>query len=179
MPGQSLNLSLPSLSDTMATIVSKTATALSAIQTDLTPKITPPALNINASLSVAGNALTNIGSLQMVDGNQPTNPGSLYYHNGEFFLVDTTGTIQVTTNGVLNVAGVVGIIGDYGGSNPARVIFNDTAGEFRFQEDQAGPIWADVVCDDLVLEGASGTVRFNVDAAISGGKTINIKSLNS
>lgn len=177
LDGNPIVLDLPSLSDTMANAVSKTATALSTLATGLTPKVTPTQLDINTAVSMAGNALTNVGSVQLAEGNTPTAVGSMYFLNGELFVVDATSAIQVTSNGVLNVAGSVGIVGDYGGTNPARVTYVDTSGQYQFTQDTS--IWADVVCRDVILEGTLGNVSIGVDASLAGGKTINVKSLNA
>lgn len=177
MPGVDLNLDLPTLSDTMADIVAKLATALSAIETDLAAQVVPAEINVNSALSLAGNALTNVGSVQMVAGNSPTTPGSLYYTGGEFYMVDATGAVQITSSGSLNVAAVGGFVGDYGGVNPARATYHDISGEFRFTEDTG--VWADLVCDDAVLMGSAGSVRLGVDAAITTGRQVIFKSLNA
>lgn len=178
LDGNTVVLALPSLSDTMSDVVSKTATALSVLATGLTPKIVPGQLNVNTALSMNGNALTNVGSTQLVDGNQPSAAGSMYFHLGEFYLVDSTGVVQVTSNGVLNVAGQVGIVGDYGGSNPARVSYDNTSKQYRFT--QSTGVWADIVARSLILNGAGGgTATVSVDASVSSGLNVAIKSLGN
>lgn len=175
MPGVDLNLSLPSLSDPFSTILSKTLVALAAIEDDLAGKIVSSEIDINASLSMAGNALTSIGSLLLLGGNAPTAAGSVYYSNGEFYMIDATGVIQITSNGSLNTAAVGTIVGDYGGVNPARVSYNDASGEYRFTEDTG--IWADLVADDLVLNGTAGSVRFGVDASVTTARQFLVKDI--
>lgn len=174
MPGTNLNLVLPSLSDNLATIVSKTAQALSTIQNDLAPKISAGILNINSTLPFNGNAATGLGSIQLVTGNTPTAAGSLYYLNGEFYAIDATGVIQLTLNGALNAAGIGGIVGDYGGVNPARETYVAASGQYQFTSSPG--VWADLVAAHLILEGASGTVKLGVDNAISGATIANFKS---
>jgi hypothetical protein len=177
MPGIDLNLDLPSLSDTLSTIVSKLVTAVSTIEDDLAEKVVPAEININSSLSMNGSALTNIGSLQMVSGAVPTTAGAMYYSGGEWFVRDATGLIQLTANGALNAASVGGIVGDYGGVNPAKVTYVDASGEYQFTEETG--VFADLVCDDVVLKSATagGSVRIGVDSTISTAKQIQIKSL--
>lgn len=175
MPGVNLNLSLPSLSDNLATIVSKTATALSAIQNDLTPKVTAGEININAALPFNGNAATGLGSIQLATGNTPTAAGSVYYLNGEFYCIDSTGTIQLTANGSLNASGFGAIVGDYGGVNPARVTYVAASSQYQFTS-SAG-VWADLVARSIILEGSAGTVQLGVDAAINTARVANFKSL--
>jgi hypothetical protein len=180
MIGTDLNLVLPSLSESMATNISRIATALSQIEDSIAQKATPAALDINAPLDMQGNALTNTTSVQLLPGNVPSTAGSIYYYNGEFYLIDGTGTIQLTANGALNAASVGGIGGDYGGVNPAAVVFDDASGEYRFTEDNT-PTWADLKAQDVILmqNGGTGYVRLGVDAAITAGRTFYFKSLPS
>lgn len=175
MPGTDLGLTLPTLADTMADIVAKTATALAAIEDDLAGKITPSEININAALSMNGSYLTNAGAIQFIPGNRPTAVGSCFFDSGEFFMIDNAGPIQITANGSLNAALLGTIVGDYGGTNGARVTYVDATGEYDFTEDPG--VWADLGVDDVVLHGSGGTVRLGVDAALSGTREILIKSL--
>lgn len=159
----------------MADVVSKLVTAISAIEDDLTDKVVPAEININGSLSMNGATLTNTGAVQFVSGNDPTAAGSVYYSAGEFYAIDSTGVVQLTANGALNFAAAGAIVGDYGGVNPAKVTYNDAAGEYRFTEDTG--VWADLVADDLVLKSASGSVRFGVTNDITTDRSFFIKSL--
>lgn len=174
MPGVNLNLDLPSLSDSLATIVSKTAAALSAIQNDLTPKVTAGEININAALPFNGNAATGLGSVQLVSGNTPTAAGSVYYLNGEFYAIDATGVIQLTLNGAINASGIGGIVGDYGGVNPARVTYVSASHQYQFTSSPG--VWATIVAGNFILEGANGTVQLGVDNAITIAQQVNYKS---
>lgn len=178
MPGVNLNLDLPSLTDPMATAIAKLVTALQAVEDDLAGKILPSEININAALSMNGNALTNIGSLQMLAGNAPTAAGSIYYSNGEFYAIDAAGTIRLTLNGALDITATGGFVGDYGqpGVN-AAASYDNASQEYRFYSDGGLGTWADLVCDDLVLEGTNGSVRLGVDAAINTARQVLFKSL--
>lgn len=175
MPGQPLNLDLPSLADPFAEILAKLLIALAAIEDDLEGLIVPSEININASLSLEGNALTDAGSLQLLAGNVPTAAGAIWYADGEFYMRDASGVIQITSNGSLNVASIGTIVGDYGGVNPARVSYDNASGEYRFTEETG--VWADLVADDLILNSATGSVRFGVDDAITTARQFIIKDL--
>lgn len=178
MIGTNLNLSLPALSDSLSTIVSKTAVALDAIQTSIADKATQAALSFSSSLDLNGNALTNVTSIQLAEGNYNQLPGAMFYALGEFFVTDSVATIQLTKNGVLNITAGGGFTGDYGAVGVgAAAEYNDAAGEFRFTVDPGD--YADLVCDDLVLNGSTGIVRLGVDSAITTTRTINVKSLPS
>ncbi len=175
MIGTDLNLTLPDAGQTIATNTARTATCLAALEAAVADKATPAVISINAPLEMNGNALTEVSSAVFVSGNLSSTPGSLFYSGGDWYLVDSVGTIQITDNGAVNAAGIGGIVGDYGGVNPAKVSFDDASGEYRFTEDTG--VYADLVADDLVLMGSAGSVRFSVDAAITTARTINIKSI--
>lgn len=175
MPGTDLNLDLPSLSDPMSTIVSKLTIALSAIEDDLEPAITPGQININSALSMNGAALTNVGSVQLASGNAPTTPGSFYYADGEFHAVDSTSDVRITLNGAIDASSVGGISGM--GGTDAAVTYDLASTQFRFTSDTG--VWADLVARKLILESASGSVAFAVDNAITTARQFNVKSLPS
>lgn len=175
MIGTDLNLTLPEAGQTIATNTARTATCLAALEAAVADKATPAVININAPLEMNGNAITEVSSAVFVSGNLSSTPGSLFYFGGDWYAVDSVGAIQLTDNGAINAAGIGGIVGDYGGVNPAKVSFDDASGEYRFTEDTG--VYADLVADDLVLNGSAGSVRFQVDAAITTARTFNVKSL--
>lgn len=179
MIGTNPNLPLPQTTDTYSIAISKVAAWLSAIGVSLGDKATPGGLNINTALDFGGNAATNITSVQLASGNTPGVPGSIFYYNGEFYAIDSTGTIQLTAAGQLNAASVGGIGGDYGGVNPAQVVYDNASGQYRFYTNGTLGTWADLAAAHLVLEGAAATVTLGVDAALNVARIINIKSLPS
>lgn len=178
MIGTNPNLTLPSGSDTMATVVAKIATALSTLATSIADKATPAAFNINQALSLAGNALTDCSTITLVRGNISTTPGSMYYGtDGEFYAVDVTGTaVKLTANGQINIGGTGGFVGDYVSSNSTGAAYDSASGQFRFTK-AAGAQWADVVAANVVHQGSAGSVKIGVDAAINTARIFNFKSL--
>jgi hypothetical protein len=178
MIGTNPNITLPAGTDPLVTVVAKTAAALSALATSVADKATPAALNINGPLALAGNALTQVSTVSLVAGNSSQSPGSIYYGtDGEFYMVDGTGTaIKMTANGVINIGGTGGFVGDYVASNSTGAAFDLASGQFRFTK-SAGASWADLVAANMILEGTSGTVKLGVDNAVTTAKTINVKSL--
>lgn len=175
MIGTPLNLSLPLTSDTMVGVVTKTAVALSQLADSIGDHATPSALDINTALEFGGNWVLNTGGVVLADGNNPTVPGSLYYHNGEFFLIDSTGAIQVTNTGTLNVASLGTIGGDYGGSNPALESYSASANEYRFFEDSTTNAWAGLSALSLKLNpNPIGAMTVVAPAGLSGSPTITL-----
>lgn len=67
--------------------------------------------------------------------------GRFAYANGEMWVVNSTGAIQVTSGSGLNAAAIGGIAGDYGGANPASVRFVDAATRYDFYDDYSGLVW--------------------------------------
>jgi hypothetical protein len=174
MPGINLNLPIPQLSDTQTVVITKVATALTAIQNDLTPNVTSSELNINAPLSFNGNPATNVGYVTMGGGSPSTAiPGTVYYTNGEWFLITGIGTIQLTNNGQINLSVNGGIGGDYG--TAAALVAYDNAGT-RYRFFGAGAVsLVDLDARKLVLEGTNATTTFATTALSN--KTINILSV--
>lgn len=172
MIGTDLNLNLPSLSDTYSVVVGKIATALQAIEDSIAEAATPAGLDITGNLDIDGNHLVNVGGIVLAAGNAPASAGSIYYSGGNFYAKDATGVIQLTSAGSINVAGVGGIGGDYGGVNPATVDFHDGSGQYRFKED--GTTWADGVFDDVLLmhSGGVNSVRQTAPTTLSASYTV-------
>lgn len=167
MPGVNLNLDLPDVTNTLAVMVAKTKTCLSAIQDDLTPQVVASELNLNAALPFNGNAATGLGSVGLVSGNVPTAAGSIYYNGGEFYAIDATSTVKLTNLGTIAVAGVKGIGGDYGSvSNSALVSYNNTSAEYSFF-DGTGAAYGNIVCKYVAYEaGTAHAVRLKAPTSI-------------
>jgi hypothetical protein len=68
--------------------------------------------------------------------------GRLVYANGEFWAVNSTGAIQLTSGVGLNAASIGGIAGDYGSPNPASLRFVDLATRYEFYDDYSTLTWA-------------------------------------
>lgn len=65
----------------------------------------------------------------------------IVYAAGEFWFVNATGAIQITSGAGLNAASLGGIAGDYGGANPASVRFVDSATRYDFYDDFSTLTW--------------------------------------
>lgn len=84
--------------------------------------------------------------------------GRFAYANGEMWVVNSTGAIQVTSGSGLNAAAIGGIAGDYGGANPASVRFVDAATRYDFYDDYSGLVWGYLRARGLdVANGATST----------------------
>jgi hypothetical protein len=173
MPGVNLNLSLPSLSDSMSTVVTKLVQALNTVQNDLAPKIAAGIININAALPCNGNPLTSVGYVTLASGQTPTTAGSIYFNNGEFYLVDAAGAIQLTASGAINV----GVVGGITGMNATTAAVTYVNGSQTFQFTSNVGVYAKIQAANVILQGTNSTVTLGVDNAVVTPLTINIKSL--
>lgn len=176
MPGIDLNLDLPLLADTLTDIVTKTATALSAIEDDLAGLITSGEIDINAELSCNGQPVTNVGGLRLAGG-ESTVVGTLYMDGSDLWVRTAAGAVKLTADGGVNIADSGGIGGDYG-SGDEIVTYDFASQEYRFKANSTE--YGDVVVDDVVLMGTGGgSVRLDVDAAITTARTFKFKTLNA
>lgn len=177
MPGTFLNLVLPTGSDNMATVVSKTATALSAIQTDLTPRITAGQLSISGTLECGGALVNGVGGMTFVNGaSVATTAPSLFFSGGELYALTTAGAVKVTNAGVVNVAGSGGIGGDYPGHSGALVSLVYATNTYHFVSDPGA--YSNLEFQSAILKYAGGTVTVGVDAAMAPATaSFNFKSL--
>jgi len=173
MPGSDLDLDLPSDGETFVNFAAKVVAALAAIQADLEPRIGAGALDIDTELSMNGAPLTNVGGIRLQGGGSSV-VGTLYMDE-ELHAVTSAGDVQITDNGALAITALGVIGGDYGGSNPAAVTFQDSDGSYWFKEDPS--TWADVYMRDLFLNGAAGSLRVTLDSSFSGNQVVKFKSL--
>lgn len=177
MPGIDLNLPIPSLSDTQTQVVTKTAQALFAVNADLAAKVVTSEIDINANLPINGFGLTNVGSAQFATSTPITTPGTIFYYNGEWFVVDSTNVVQLTSNGGINLAVVGAIGGDYTSAN-ALVSYDSANSRYRFFGSGATSL-VDLDARYIVANatGAAGKVTFGADSALATNIAFNVKSV--
>jgi hypothetical protein len=113
-------------------------------------------------LDMDGNAIINVKDIEFEEqGSVPAaTPGKFYFYNDEWWLVNTSGAIQITDGGTLNVTVNGGIGGDYGGTNPASVRFVDADKRYDFYDDYGGLAWAYTRARGFdIAAGATSTFR--------------------
>lgn len=175
--GSNLSVTLPTAEDTFVDIVAKLSAAIELLAEVLEAPIDSGSLDITTALTLNGAPIINVGGLRLVGG-LSTQPGTMYIDSsGELHVVTTVGDIQITSNGDLNVAALGTIGGDYGGGNPATVTFDDTSGEYRFQEDTND--WATIVAETFIakVNGGAGSISFGALSSITTARDFKIKSL--
>ena len=107
---------------------------LQAIVDVLAQRVTVDGLDIQKALEMNGNALIDASAIDFVLGGDPGTASSLFYGtNGELFCRDGSNRlIQLTSNGVLNVAGNGGFGGDYVATNQNGAFYTNATQTFTF-----------------------------------------------
>lgn len=125
-----------------------------------------------SDLDINNQGLTNIGELvfyaqDAVPAGAPY--GRFASYGGNVYWVSADGVVQITANGSVNVAGVAGIGGDYGGSDPALVSFVGADETYEFYDDFAAAQWAALKASDLHLidEVTGRIISIGVPAAVA------------
>ncbi|MBP9862676.1 MAG: hypothetical protein KBD62_32280 [Kofleriaceae bacterium] len=146
------------------------------------PRVPTTGININADLTMASNALTNIGSLGFAEITAlASGSRRLFFSSADHELyVRTNGgtNVKITNGAALNISIVGGIVGDYA-SVGAEVAYNDANDRYTFkQETGAGAVkqWATMasghvdIYEQLATASAttiSNRVRLSSPAALA------------
>lgn len=144
------------------------ATQINAVLTELTERVSEPltiaAIGWNSDADAENHSLNNVAQVGLYDQSSlSTDVGAITSFGGELYFISSAGAIQLTENGGLNVAALVGIVGDYGSGNPARVSFEDASATYHFYDDMAGGDYANVKVATLKLDSTAGTNVLTVD----------------
>lgn len=144
MPGVPLSISYPVLGEPIAIALGKLITAIQTIQTDLEAKVTSPEFSWIGDLSAGGHALTALSQVQLdnIASSLGLPTGTFFFEGGEAWVQTGSGKVQLTSGGTLNASALGGIVGDYGGGNPARVTYTDASGLYTFTDDTGD--WSDI-----------------------------------
>lgn len=177
MPGQPLDLDIPVASEAFYPAFVKIIAALQTIETDLEADVVPSEIDFSqGDVDLAGNDLLGAQSVQLEPAAATTGypSGSAILVGGEWYLVTDDGAVQVTSGGGLNAAGIGGIVGDYGGLNPAKVTYVDSSEVYQFTD--APGDWSNIECDSLIVHGASAAYTISLSDAAVSNKTLLITS---
>lgn len=94
-------------------------------------RITPSGLNINASLPINNNSITNIKSLVLATQTSVTTNKSIYSRGVDLYYRDNAGNeIQLTAAGGVNVSGVGGFTGLVSPASATYTLLSETFGFF-------------------------------------------------
>lgn len=127
------------------------------------PRITPSAINVNADLTFAGNAATNLKAIAFTAQASYTTNNALWVNssNNDLYYRRAGTDNRLTVNGVLNVSLVGGIAGDYAAS-AASLYYDDAAEAYRFLEAAPSPNdWSYIKAGGVdIYEHDSGIANF-------------------
>lgn len=121
-------------------------------------QITPAGININQTLQMNSQQLSEIASLALDNlSSQPASANLIYEYAGELYFNDANANqVQLTSGGTINVASVGTISGDYGGSNPANVSFSNITDTYLFTK--APGVTGSIACGPVsIYQNASGS----------------------
>ena len=181
--GSPLGVSAPTVSSTpgpdYATDINSYLDALKAV---VEAKVTPGGMDINADLSFLSGAnsfrakdlratsYTSQSSLLTVG----SYPRSLFFYGGELYANTTSYQVQITNGAGLNISSSGGITGSGYGSSGVEVNWNSGNLAYNFKSGSGANSYADVVCDDLLLNDGSNNFISIVSPAIAADYTIQL-----
>lgn len=113
-------------------------------------QITPAGMNINQTLQMNSNQLSEIASLAL-DNNvaQPASVNLIYEYAGELYFNDASGNkVQLTSGGTINVASLGTITGDYS-SSTADLTYSNASKTFIFK--QSATVTANIDCGPIKI----------------------------
>lgn len=164
MPGNVLPIVYPVLGEQISTALAKLISAIQILQNDVEPKILGSELQWLADFSAGGFALTALSKLQLdtLANQVGLDTGTIYMSAGELFVQTGSGAVQITLNGGINAAAIGGIVGDYGGSNPARVTYTDATDTYAFTGDTSD--WSDIEASAVKLRNTNNWTTLSSNA---------------
>lgn len=165
MPGNVLPIVYPTIGEPINTALAKLIAAIQILQNDVEPKVLGSELQWLQDFSAGGFALTALSKLQLdtLANQVGLATGTLYFSDGELFAQTGSGAVQITLNGGINAAAIGGIVGDYGGSNPARVTYTDATDTYSFTGDTSD--WSDLEVAAVKLRNTNNWTTLSSNAA--------------
>ena len=160
--GDSFSTTLPPVGSAGPTYATDINSILTEVMARLSARVPLSSLLLTSSLDVNGQALLN--ALYLVLNNTSSSPGSspvnrVTAFGGNMYWVGPAGPVQMTAGASLNSAALGGIIGDYGGANPAKVSYDSANTRYEFFHNQSTNTWANLRARGIdISAAATGTV---------------------
>ena len=125
------------------------ATDINAILTEcisrLSSKVPLSSILFNADLDLGGQSLLNTAGVTFTQlGGAPSGApfARAASFNNDFYWVNPSGAVQITTGGTLNSASIGGITGAYGGANPAQFRYDNVNSRYDAYANFGTNTWA-------------------------------------
>lgn len=167
--GDPVAITIPAVGSAGTQYATDINNSLQAIKDVLETKNTNAGLNITSAFDISNEELDNVFAARFDNLGATLTAGTdtrkIYMASGEWYLNDAAGNqVQVTASGSLNAASIGGIVGDYGGADPAKVTYIDVSSVYVFTTDPG--IYADVQMSDCILTdtGAGGFIKLKCPA---------------
>lgn len=165
MPGVSLNITLPVVgTDTWPEWAESINDALETIIADIEPLVTSSEISVTSHLDLNGFICDDAKYFRCRAGNEATiGANAIGVKDGEWYVGDGAGrSIQVTSNGALNIAAAAGFTGDYTSAG-AQAEYTDATTLYEFL-DGAGN-YADIRADDVIVSNGANAVTITYGTA--------------
>jgi hypothetical protein len=152
--GDPFAASIPVVGTAGTQYASDLVTFLREVETRLNVQIPLTSL-LAGTFDMDNNAVENAQYLALYEQEDTSSEpiGSLFNYQGNLWWVSATGGAQITTGNSLNAASLGTIGGDYGGGNPASVVFVDGDQTFYFYDDYGALEWARLGARSIDLYG--------------------------
>lgn len=171
--GDTISTVVPEIDDQQPDGMQRILDLLNEYKTRLTSKVKLSSLDAaDQALDLNGQELTNaeyLGLAAMTSAPVATPNGRIARYGGNMYWCDVYGAVQVTSGAGLNAAAIGGIVGDYGGVNPAKVAFVDADETYIFWDNQSASQYAKTRSRglDLVDEATGRMARLAAPATIA------------
>lgn len=133
-------------------------------------------LTITGAVDFEGFNADDLGALYFANKSSAfSTAGYLYKRSKDLWYNDDDGNqIQLTADGALNAASLGGIVGDYGGGNPASVSFNDANGKYIFTTDPGVYAAVEVGSVRLIALTSGHAMTVKAPDSLSGATTLTL-----
>lgn len=145
----------------------------------LAARVTVDGIDITASLNMQGNALINALNVQFIPNGDTGVANTLYYSGGELWLRDGTNrTVQITSGGVVNVAGSGGFGGDYISANQNGASYTSATQTFSFTS-SGGTVYSALESEKVKIHNGSSAYSVTLQSpTIAANETITLPGTN-
>lgn len=160
--GDSFGTTLPVVGSSGPTYATDYNAIMTEVMARLSSRVPLSSLSLTSSFDLNGQGILN--ALYVILNNTASSPGAspvnrITAFGGNLYWVSPSGVVQITAGAALNSAALGGIIGDYGGANPAKVSYDSANTRYEFFHNQSTNTWANLRARGIdISAAATGTV---------------------
>jgi hypothetical protein len=140
--GQSLGVAPPAVGTAgpgfAVTMNGAVQACIDAIETGVSTSV---GLTVDSNVDCAGYELQDLGALKLNNkGSSFADSAAIYIRESELWFNDSSGNqVRITLGGSLDATSLGGIGGDYGGGDPAAVVYTAVSSKYVFTQDPGVP----------------------------------------